>query len=331
MAVSVSPDLIGTYEGAMTVRGDFVLSPNAPTTLAPGDEADVSVAVANNLSGAPDKPVPIAVTLAGGPQLQALGQATQNVMLAPMHEGVVMFRIKALSAPGAGTLTFEARYGGKTAQQRVEVSVRPATPMRTQIEFARIDSGGKRNVPGLRDMYDAYAKRVATISTTPLVLSAGLTSYLESFDHYCTEQMVSAMTPRLIAAKTMGMPTPSDDLLGKFFDRLRTRQNAQGGFGVWTATVDAEPFVSAYTMHVLLDAKERGFAPPDDLIDAGNRYLRQLASNDRLDTLDLLRQRAYAVYLLTRQGNLTTNDLAAVQKRLEAAYPKEWRTDVAAV
>ncbi|MCQ4438555.1 hypothetical protein NO135_26460, partial [Clostridioides difficile] len=43
MAVSVSPDLVGTFEGATTVRGDFVLSPNVPTTLAPGDEADVSV------------------------------------------------------------------------------------------------------------------------------------------------------------------------------------------------------------------------------------------------------------------------------------------------
>ena len=52
MAVAVSPDLIGTAEGATTVRGDFVLSPDAPTTLAPGDEADVGVGVSNNLSGA---------------------------------------------------------------------------------------------------------------------------------------------------------------------------------------------------------------------------------------------------------------------------------------
>ena len=45
MAVAVSPDKIGTTRTATTVRGDFVLSPNAPTTLAPGDEADVSVGV----------------------------------------------------------------------------------------------------------------------------------------------------------------------------------------------------------------------------------------------------------------------------------------------
>jgi uncharacterized protein YfaS (alpha-2-macroglobulin family) len=43
-----------------------------------------------------------------------------------------------------------------------------------------------------------------------------------------------------------------------------------------------------------------------------------------------LRQRAYAVYLLTRQGNVTTNDLAAVQKRLQEAYPNDWKNDLAA-
>src|SRR6185369_16124609 len=36
------------------------------------------------------------------------------------------------------------------------------------------------------------------------------------------------------------------------------------------------------------------------------------------------------VYLLTRQGNVTTNDLAAVQKRLQDAYPDQWKSDLAA-
>jgi alpha-2-macroglobulin len=69
---------------------------------------------------------------------------------------------------------------------------------------------------------------------------------------------------------------------------------------------------------------------PGDMLDAGNQYLHQLASDDSMDTLDLLRQRAYAVYLLTRQGNVTTNELAAVQKRLQEAFPNDWKNDLAA-
>ncbi|KHK58388.1 alpha-2-macroglobulin [Ralstonia sp. A12] len=344
MAVSVSPDLVGTYEGATTVRGDFVLSPNVPTTLAPGDEAEVSVGVANNVTGAGDKPMPIAVTLKVGPQLQVVGPATQNVTLAPMHEGVALFRVKATDTLGSGNLSFSARAGSKSAQQSVDVSIRPAAAFRTQLDVARIDADKKANLPNLRKMYDAYAAREASMSTGPLVLSQGLASYLVNYQHYCSEQVVSAAVPRLFASKWMSTPSlrnalapqPADDKganaasIAQFLDVLRARQNGQGGFGVWTATPDADPFVSAYTMHVLIGAREHGTTVPKEMLDAGTAYLQQLAANDRLGTLDQLRQRAYAVYLLTRLGNVTTNSLAAVQKRLQDAFPNEWKSDLAA-
>ena len=83
-------------------------------------------------------------------------------------------------------------------------------------------------------------------------------------------------------------------------------------------------------MRLLIDARERGIAVPKEMLDAGTQYLQQLAANERLGTLDQLRQRAYAGYLLTRQGNVTTNSLAAVQKRLQDAFPNDWKSDLAA-
>ena len=347
MAVAVSPQQIGTYEGATTVRGDFVLSPNVPTTLAPGDEAEVSVGVANNLTGLGGKTVPVSVKLATGPQLQVLGAAAQTLTLGELREGVVRFRVKATDTLGSGNLTFVAGYGGKSARQSVDLSVRPASPYRVQLDLGRIDAGGKTDLPDLRKLYDAYASREAAISTLPVVLMQGLGSYLVNFQNYCSEQVVSMAVPQLVLARWPQVPAfqralqpafadqaaskpGSDAGLGHSLDALRTRQNAQGGFGLWTATPDSEPFVSAYAVHFLLEARERGMSVPADMLDAGNRYLHQLAANDDVDSLDGLRQRAYAVYLLTRQGNVTTNDLAAVQKRLQEAYPKDWQDDLAA-
>jgi uncharacterized protein YfaS (alpha-2-macroglobulin family) len=288
--------------------------------------------------------MPIAVALKVGPQLQVVGPATQNLTLAAMHEGVALFRVKATDTLGSGNLSFSARAGGKAAQQAVDVSIRPAAAFRTQLDVSRIDADKKEKLPNLRKMYDAYAAREASMSTGPLVLSQGLASYLVNYQHYCSEQLVSASVPRLFAAKWMSTPSlrnalqsqPVDDkganaaAIGQFLDVLRARQNGQGGFGVWTATPDADPFVSAYAMHVLIDARERGIAVPKEMLDAGTQYLQQLAANERLGTLDQLRQRAYAVYLLTRQGNVTTNSLAAVQKRLQDAFPNDWKSDLAA-
>ena len=342
MAVAVSPDLIGTYEGATTVRGDFVLSPDAPTTLAPGDEADVGVGVSNNVTGMGNAAMPVTILLKTGPQLQVLGAPTQTLTLAPMHEGVATFRVKATGTLGSGSMVFTAGYGGKSAAQRIDISVRPAAAYRTQLDIARLDPNSKQVVPNLRRMYDAYSVRNASISTVPIVLSQGLTSWLVNYDNYCSEQIVSASMPRLVAAKWSSVPvfaralqpamgtTQNADALAAQIDVLRSRQNEQGGFGLWTATPDSEPFVSAYTMHFLLEARDRGVAIPKDMIDAGNKYLHVLAADQSADTMDELRQRAYAVYLLTRQGNVTTNDLAAVQKRLQDAFPTTWKNDLAA-
>jgi hypothetical protein len=344
MAVAVSPQLIGTAQSATTVRGDFVLSPDAPTTLAPGDEADVGVGVSNNVSGAPNQPIPVTVELKTAPQLQVLGGGVQKIALAPMHEGVVTFRVRATQTLGSGALSFTAGYGGKSASQRIDISVRPASAYRTRIDIARLAPGSTKVISDLRPLYAPFSRRDATFSTVPVVLAQGLTNWLVNYDNYCSEQIISASMPRLIAQKWSSIPAfahalepglnsvppNGEDALSAQIDALRSRQNARGGFGVWSATPDADPFISAYAVHFLLEARERGASVPNEMIEGGNRYLQQLAADESLDTLDEIRQRAYAVYLLTRQGNVTTNQLAAVQKRLQDGFPKAWRNDLAA-
>mgnify|MGYP000175607707 CR=1 FL=1 len=44
---------------------------------------------------------------------------------------------------------------------------------------------------------------------------------------------------------------------------LRTRQNAEGGFGLWSASVEPNEFASVYATQLLIEAKERGILPDD--------------------------------------------------------------------
>lgn len=341
MAVSVSPEKIGTFEGATTVRGDFVLSPNVPTTLAPGDEAEISVGVANNLTGLGGKEVPVAVSLKPGPQLQLVGDASKTLSLGEMREGVAIFRVRATDKLGSGNLTFTAGANGKSAKQSVDLSVRPASPMRTDLSFGRVDAHGRADVTSLRDMHDEYAKRDAAFSSVPVVLARGLAAYLVDFPHYCTEQVISAAMPALILgnrpefgdvkpARMFGDDTPPADPVAALFDVLRARQNGPGGFGLWTATPDTHTFATDYAVHYMIEATDHGVPVPRDMLASANEALRQIAANDSGDTLVEMRQRAYAIYLLTRQGNVTTNDLASVQGRLQEVFPKDWKSDLAA-
>lgn len=49
MATSVTPERIGARQTTALIQDDFVLSPNAPYVVAPNDEFEVSLSVANNL------------------------------------------------------------------------------------------------------------------------------------------------------------------------------------------------------------------------------------------------------------------------------------------
>lgn len=100
MAISVTPDKIGKAQTAATVRDNFIMTPNVPAMVAPGDEFDVSVGVSNNLEGLNGQPVAVSVHLTPPPQLDVVGNAVQGLSLAEKREGVVNFRLRAKSALG---------------------------------------------------------------------------------------------------------------------------------------------------------------------------------------------------------------------------------------
>ena len=98
---------------------------------------------------------------------------------------------------------------------------------------------------------------------------------------------------------------------------LRTRQNAEGGFGLWNASVQADEFASVYAVHMMLEARERGEAVPADMLQKGLDYAQKLASSPGTSMWEL-RTRAYAAYLLTRQMAVTTPILTSIRETLES-------------
>ena len=342
MAVAVRADKIGIVQNSTTVRGDFVLSPNVPGMVAPGDEFEISVGVANNLTGLGGKEVPIKLALAPSPGFDVIGAAEQEIKLGEMREGVVVYKLRAKETLGPSKLDFHASYADKSAKIGTEVSVRPASAYRTELIVGDLDKGAA-DIKPLRDMHDAFAKREIAAAYTPLVLAQGLSAYLADFPHRCTEQLISQGMPALVfgahpeygrikmegISATQGSKPDPDPLQG-LYAVMHTRQNSEGGFGLWTSTPQSERYVSVYAMQFLIEAKERGQRLPGDMLDAGNRYLSQLAADESDGSLAGLRERAFAVYLLTRQGTVTMNYLAAVQKRLDDSYAKTWHDDLAA-
>jgi uncharacterized protein YfaS (alpha-2-macroglobulin family) len=200
MAVAVTPQKIGVAESGTTVRGDFVLSPNAPAMVAPGDEFEVSVGVSNNIEGKQPEALPVTLALDAGQALELVGAPSIEMKLAPGHESSARFRLKARDALGPAKLAFSVKSGTRGefgAKGSAEVSVRPAVTYRTETRFGTTGKGTEEIKP-LPQLHDEFAKRGLSAAYTPLILAQGLSAYLGDYPYACTEQLISQGYPALV-------------------------------------------------------------------------------------------------------------------------------------
>ena len=110
-------------------------------------------------------------------------------------------------------------------------------------------------------------------------------------------------------------------------DKLRERQLGDGGFAFWPGHTRSATYPSIYVMHFLLEAHDQGYPVPADMMQRGKDYLKAYIAR-RGDSLSASRDRANAIYLLTRLGEVTTNYLVDLEENLLKNHAHKWSSDI---
>jgi hypothetical protein len=327
VAIAVDPSRVGVAEANTEVKGDFILTPNVPSMVAPGDEFNVTVGVFNNTTGKD----PVHVTIETSRELSLVSAASSDLTIAEKKEGVAEFRFKANAALGPASLKFRATRGKSDARMEESVSVRPAIAYRTQLILGRF-TGATSTVPLKRDIYPEQRQVQASVSALPLVWGEGLIAYLDSYPYPCTEQLVSkGFAALMLAARPEfgAVKTRDAQPIAGTVSMLQSRENETGGMGLWASNPQTADFPTIYAAHFLLESRDRGQKVPPEMLASLNTWLTRFASTPA-STLEDGRLRAYAVYLLARQGIKASAAVANVEQELSRRYAKEWPSDLAA-
>ena len=328
VAIAVGPRRVGTAEGGTEVKGTFILTPNVPSMVGPGDEFTVSVGVFNNsLDGSGS----IHLEAQAGPALSPVGPSSLDLQVASKREAPGEFRFRANQLLGPATLRFAARRGASEGRIEESVSVRPSVAYRTQLTLGRFDSPGT-TVRLTRDLYNENRNVEAAVSAVPLVWGQALIGWLDDYPYLCTEQLVSkgigavilASRPEFGTVRTRAGASPAS-----LVSALQSRQNDSGGFGLWVSSPDTAEFPTVYAVQLLLEAKDRGQKISPGLLASLNDWLTRFAPTPA-PTLADARWRAYAAYLLARQGIKPASALSNVEQELSHRYPQAWPTDLSA-
>ena len=339
MAVAVANDSVGSTERETLVRGPFVITPSVPVLAAPGDEFEAGVTIANNIDGSGSN-CEVAVSVRTSEHLSIAAEtdarsltSSQNLVVAEGHERSTVFKFRVNDKLGSGEIIFTARANGQETKRRATLSVRPAAPYLTEVHSGMLDRN-RSDAPLTRVLYKEFRNLDATVSALPIGLARGLDSYLKSFPFGCSEQITSGAFCRLMLADEADFGLSRSEInkqLEYTFSVLRRRQNDQGGFGYWVPEPgDHISFVSVYVMDFLSEAKRAGFAPPSEMFVAGLHNLQKTVGREP-NGLSEARTVAYAIYVLSREGVITTNYILNLRDYLEKNLTGKWEKDLTGV
>lgn len=332
MAVAVSERALGATSQDIRVRGPFVLQPDVLTAVAPEDEFEVSLSVANMLQGSGDA-LGLTVTTTVSEGLSLMSAASQNITLAEGSEQALRMRLKAGTMPGEASISFQVTTadGSESASRELSLSIRPAQPYERQLSFGYSKNG--QQTLAATPLLPVLAERQLTAGSSPLLLVDRLSHYLDTYPHGCTEQMVSQVFPwiPLVQQPHFQAQWPLlNEKFAKVLQALSERQQSDGGFAFWPGQAQSADFPSVYVIQFLIEAEQQGFAVPHYLLDRALHYLRGLS---RLNGANLYqaRLRAQAIYLLSVKGEQVSNVLTSLHERLEQQHQSRWQSDSTAV
>ncbi|WP_027359799.1 alpha-2-macroglobulin family protein [Desulforegula conservatrix] len=336
MAVAVDAEGMGSNQKSVIVRGPFVVSPVMPLAVTPGDIFTLTAGIANVSEGS-GKAFPVNLKIEADKSLTIEGGTERKLSIDEGSEAVETFSVKTTGAPGNATIKFMATSGDLAASTSASLSVRPPVPAMTTLKSGVADSG-KATLKLDRKIIPEFSSQKISVSASPLVLATGLESWLVGFPYGCTEQLLSKGLPALVYASYPGNKEIKENASEKVraaISMLRERQNQDGGIAMWPGGTTDE-FASLYASHFLIDASQAGFQIPKDLLDRATGYLTTKVGE--WTGQDKPRLRAYAIYLLTRNGTVTSNYLIDLEKDLEKIQEQKktqkdkpvWKEDITA-
>lgn len=282
MAVAVENGTrFGTGESNVTSRLPLMVRPSAPRFLNFGDKFQLPVVLQNQT----DEPMTVSVATRGTNVefTQALGW---KVQIAANDRVEVRF---GASTAMAGTARFQVGASAGKWSDASEFSLPVWTPATSEAfaTYGVIDEGSiVQPVAAPTEVWPQFGGLEVTTSSTALQALTDAFLYLYAYQYQCAEQIssrmvsVAALRDVLSAFQAEGMPSAAEVTrsMSRDIEELASRQNYDGGFGLWRAGQPSWPYVAIHASHALVRAKDKGYDVPEYVLTRSKSYLQNIES-----------------------------------------------------
>ncbi len=314
-AVAADTEL-GTRVGGATaktiVRKNLILRLAVPRFFVQGDEIMISALVHNYL--AIEKTVRVSLDFKG---LDPLDGATRDVRVLPRAEVRLDWRVRARQVRHA-VVTGKALTDEESDAMEVELPVNIPGVKLSHARGGSLAAGGSAAFDLTFPANVQPGSRLLGIRVSPSIAGSlfGALEYLTTFPYGCVEQTMSSFLPNIVVTRAVNelglkVSLDTDDVQRKIragIDRLNNFQHPDGGWG-WWETDESHPFMTAYVVAGLAQAKAAGVQVEAERIENGAKWIGKAFAADSKLAFDL---RAYMQYALVLAGKPDASALGQV-------------------
>jgi uncharacterized protein YfaS (alpha-2-macroglobulin family) len=313
MAVAWSGTKLGAAATDILVRDPLIAEPLLPRFLATGDAARLTVLLQNVDLPAGEA---VATVSVDGP-LAIQGEAR---LAATLAQGAQALPFTTLTATGTGRGVVRLDVTGPDGfhvRRDAAITVRPARGATTIIAGSELAPGAEILLAPPIDRFVAGSWRAsASFGGAVRYDVAGMVQALDRYPLNCLEQATSRGFP--LALLPDG-PLAGPDRAGRLQQSaglVLDHQRFDGGFGLWSATAEAEPWLSAYATDFLWRARGAGAAIPDQALADALKFIAG-AADEPGDKPDDLAAQAYRLYVLAVAGQGRPGAARVISERID--------------
>ena len=205
MAIAFEEAKYGSASKNVTVSDPIVLTPTFPRFVSGKDSFNIPVNVYNGTEREGDVSIELSVD---GP-VKILSSEKQTVDIASKREKLVKFTCQAANEMGALHFRLDASGLGSSTRHDVDVPLRPASPLVTEVGAGRIEDDGEVSFTMDEDWIKGTTDLQISTSSFPLINFGHSLRFLLGYPHGCIEQTTSKVFPLLYFSDIAKVAEPS--------------------------------------------------------------------------------------------------------------------------
>jgi len=330
MVIAGRSGAYGIAENAVPVKKPLMVLATLPRVLGPGESVRLPVTVF-----AMDQQIrQVSVNLKTNELLIAEDELSKTITFDRTGEKIVEFGLKVAPRTGVARVKVTVNSGKNSATYDLELDVRNANPPVTTFSGITVDEGKtgelQFTLPGMPGSNTATLE----ISSIPPVDINRRLRYLLNYPHGCVEQITSTVFPQLYIQDIMEMDSRMkaeiEENIKAGINKLRSFQQAAGGFSYWPGQGYYNSWSSSYAGHFLLEAEKKGYTVPQVMKTEWIRSQKQLARqwtpvkrNEAYYQDDL--EQAYRLYTLALAGDPELSVMNRLRESSSLGRQAKWR------